>query len=337
MSRISVAVVGMGLGRHHVDTYAASPDVERIVLVDADRARAEAVKAAVPKAVAVYTDLDAMLAAETLDGVSVATPDHFHLAHAGAVIDSGTNLLLTKPIACNLADAETIVRRADARGIRLMIAHEARYRSRSRALKRMVEEGFFGEIIHVRMDAIHDKRRQFRESPWYASSQAGRTATIGTGIHEIDFLRFMIDKPVVGVRAFANNLGTLAFPREKTICAIFAFEGGAIGQALVTYEAHWNEAGAIDDGFRLIGSEGMAVGYKATRDGLGKWIDLPKDDNEVKVGSDGVVRAFIDALAHGAPIAVTGEDALVSLRLCDTVDRAAAAERSAAGQVEAAS
>lgn len=326
MSKISVGVVGLGLGRHHVDTYAASAEVERIVLVDADRARAEAVKAVTPKATAVYTDLEAMLAAETLDGVSVATPDHFHLEHAGAVIASGTNLLLTKPIACNLADAETIVRAADDKGVKLMIAHEARYRTRSRALKRMVEEGFFGEIIHVRMDAIHDKRRQFRESPWYASDQAGRTATIGTGIHEIDFLRFMIGKPVVGIHAFANGLGTLAFPRDKTICAIFAFEGGAIGQTLVTYEAHWNDVGPIDDGFRLIGSEGMAIGYKATRDGLGKWIDLPRDANEVKTGSDGVVRAFIDSLAHDAPIAVTGEDALVSLRLCDSVDREAYAQ-----------
>ncbi|WP_280113888.1 Gfo/Idh/MocA family oxidoreductase [Devosia sp. LC5] len=313
-------MVGMGLGRHHVDTYAASEHVGEIVLVDKDLARAEAVKAATPKVSAIYDDIRVMLAEEKLGGVSVATPDQFHLDHATAVIDSGKNLLLTKPIACNLKDAEFIVRHAAERGISLMIAHEARYRSRSRQLKQMVEEGFFGDIIHVRMDAIHDKRKQFAESPWYASAEAGRTATIGTGIHEIDFLRFMVGRPVIDIQAFSNSLGTLVFPKPKTISAIFQFEGGAIGQTLVTYEAHWNEVGPIDDGFRLIGTRGMAVGYKATRDGLGHWMELARDKDEVRVGTQGVVNAFINSIALDRPVEVTGEDALVSLRLCDSVD-----------------
>ncbi|EHH11997.1 Gfo/Idh/MocA family protein [Mesorhizobium amorphae] len=321
MNKVRVGVVGMGLGRHHVATYAASEHVAEIVLVDKDPPRLESIRSANPKVTSVYYDIAEMLASEALDGVSVATPDQFHLEHATAVIEAGRNLLLTKPIACNLRDAETIVGLAERRGVKLMIAHEARYRSRSRALKQMVQEGFFGDIIHIRMDAIHDKRKQFAESPWYASAEAGRTATIGTGIHEIDFLRFLIDRPVLEVNALSNNLGTLAFPKPKTISAIFQFEGGAIGQTLVTYEARWDEVGEIDDGFRLIGTEGMAVGHKATRDGLGAWIDLPRDEDEVRAGTEGVVNSFIGSIANDDPIAVTGQDALVSLRLCDTVDR----------------
>lgn len=131
MRKLTTVAVGLGLGQDHVDIYQALEDVGRMVLCDLDSKRLREVRAKYSKVGPVYTDLAEMLASEQIDGTSVATPDQFHLEHASMVIESGTDLLLTKPIACNLADAETIVIMAETKGVHLMVAHEAQFRSRS--------------------------------------------------------------------------------------------------------------------------------------------------------------------------------------------------------------
>ena len=190
-----------------------------------------------------------------------------------------------------------------------------------------LKSGDLGDIIHLRIDAIQDKRNQFARSPWYASAEAGRTALVGSGIHEVDLLRYLIDRPITGVAAFSNRLGTLEFPKEKTTAAIFHFEGDIIGQVTVTYEAHWPKAGAIDDHFRLVATRGMVVGNQICWDGRPEWQELPSDAQETLVGSQGCVAAFLASVVDGAPVAVTARDAFASLAAAVAADQAAAANR----------
>jgi predicted dehydrogenase len=192
-----------------------------------------------------------------------------------------------------------------------------------------------GEISHVRSDAVYDKRSQFRRSPWYASIEGGRSAMVGTGIHEVDLVRFLVGRPIVSVSAMSNALGALAFPGAKTTAAIYHFEGGAIGQVSVTYEARWPKAGSIEDRFRLIGSRGMIVGNRAAWDGQDEWWELPGEKNQVAEGSRCCIDSWLDSLTSGAPIAVTGQDALASLAAAIAADVSAATGQPAAPEAVA--
>lgn len=325
MSKIAVGVIGLGLGRHHVASYAESSDVARLVVCDADGAQVAAIRQEFPKIAAGYTSLSTLLDSEQLDAVSIVTPDHLHRPHAEQCLAAGCHVLLTKPLATNLDDGRAIVSAAQAAGKHLMVAHERRFRSRIRAVKRLLQEGSLGDIVHLRIDAIQDKRRQFERSPWYASAEAGRSALVGSGIHEVDLLRYLIDTPIVSVSAYSNRLGTLEFPKDKTTAAIYQFEGGTIGQVTVTYEAHWPGRGKqIDDHFRLIGSQGIIVGNQVAKDGQADWESLPEDASEIVTGSHGCVTAFLDTLLHDAAIAVTGQDAFDSLAAAAAADESAA-------------
>src|SRR5690606_10247972 len=102
-------------------------------------------------------------------------------------------------------------------------------------VKALLEAGELGDVIHLRVDSFHNKVRQFQQSPWYASSQAGRTAMVGTAIHEVDAIRYLTGKRVESVFAYGNTLGDLDFHGDKTIAALFHLEGGAIAQVTVTY------------------------------------------------------------------------------------------------------
>ena len=320
MGDLKVAVVGLGLGRHHVAAYAASEDVGRLVVCDPDEKRIAQLRAEFPQIAEGHTDLARLLKAESPDAVSVITPDHLHLEHSTMCFDAGCHVLQTKPLATNLDDARAIVKAAEASGKVFMVAHERRFRTQVRAIKAILEGGDLGDVVHLRVDAIQDKRGQFAKSPWYASAEAGRTALVGSGIHEVDLLRFLIGKPIQAVTAFSNRLGSLSFPKDKTTSAQYLFEGDIVGQVTVTYEAHWPKGARPDDHFRLVGTRGLIVGDQVGRDGLDGWETLPKDASEIVTGSQGCVQGFLDAILRGKPVPVDGRDAFASLAACVAAD-----------------
>jgi predicted dehydrogenase len=268
-----------------------------------------------------------MLDTEKPDVVSVVTPDHLHRPHAVRCLQAGCDVLLTKPLATNLADGRAIVATAERLGRKLMVAHERRYRARWREVKRLLEEGELGHVIHVRVDAIQDKRRQFERSPWYASAQAGRTALVGTGIHQVDLLRHLIGQPVQSAFAFSNRLGSLPFPADKTTAALFRFTDGAIGQVTTTYEAHRPPSTTEDSSFVLVASRGMIAGRQIVLDGNRSGLELPTDTRGIVAGSAGCVRGFLRAVVEDLPVPITGRDAFASLAACVAADRSAAEGR----------
>lgn len=323
MVQLGIGVIGLGLGRLHVAAYSEARTVGRLVLCDVDRERLREVQSQ-HGANAVYTSVAQMLDNEALDAVSIVTPDHLHRPHAEQCLQAGCHVLLTKPLATNLADARAIIAAVKARGRKLMVAHERRYRARYQRIRELLAAGELGQIIHLRIDALADKRGQFERSPWYASAQAGRTALVGTGIHEVDLLRFLVDRPIRSAFAYSNRLGDLGFPADKTTAALYQFEGETIGQVTVTYEARRTAGGPPLPGFCLIGTEGMIVGDQYVVHRTGRWEDLPSDEGGIRVGTAGCVNAFLEAVVHDLPVPISGRDAFASLAACVAADQSAA-------------
>jgi predicted dehydrogenase len=324
MGTLKTAVVGLGLGRHFVRTLAGHPDVDRLVLCDPDSDRAEEMKQSHSEVDAIYQQLDVMLEKEKPDAVCVVTPDHMHLPHSKLCFESGSHVLQTKPLATNLTDARAIVAAAEASGRKLMVAHERRFRPLVKRIKGIIDAGEIGDLIHLRVDAISDKRGQFARAPWYAQTESGRSALNGTGIHEVDLTRHYVGRPIEAVSAFSNRLGDLVFPKDKTTAALFQFEGDTVAQVTVTYEGQQPRSHRLDDHFRAIGTAGTIMGDKLYRVGEEDWEDLSELDDSIQMGIAGAVLAFIDAVANDAPIPVTGEDAFNSLAAADAADQSAA-------------
>lgn len=326
-SALNCAVVGLGLGRHFAAALDANEAVERIALCDQDAARIDEIGQNSTKAGESYPDLLRMLETEKPDLVCLVTPDHLHRPHAEACFAAGSHVLQTKPLATNLDDARAIVNSAEEHGRKLMVAHERRLRPSVRRIKQAIDSGEIGDLIHLRIDAIQDKRLQFERSPWYASPEAGRSALNGSGIHEVDLTRHLIDRPLRSVSAFANRLGHLSFPKDKTTAAIFDFEGDIVGQVTVTYEGRWPAGKYIDDHLRIIATEGSVFGNRIYREGADNWEEIEITANEIVTGIKGCVDTFVDAVINDAPIAVTGEDAFASLAAACAADQAAATGR----------
>ncbi len=331
MDTLAVGVLGLGLGRYHVGWYAGCSAVRRLVVCDPNADRVHAVREAYPQVAAAYASLEEMLAAEHLDAISVTTPDHLHRPHAVRCLQAGCHVLLAKPIATNLEDARAIIETEEAGSARLMLAHERRYRVSTLAIKGLLNAGSLGDIIHLTIDSIQDKRDQFRRAPWYAAPEAGRSAIVGSGIHQVDLVRYLVGQPVDSVMAYANRMGSMEFPKDKTTAALFHFASGTIGQVTVSYEAHWPPKQAVDGhSFRLIGTRGVIMGSQVAIDGQEGWGEIPEAQSPLVTGVLGCIEAFVDSLLHDKPMTITARDAYESLAAAIAADESAVTGRAVA-------
>jgi predicted dehydrogenase len=323
MSELNVGVIGLGLGRHFVAACKRSPEVGRLVVCDPDDERRRAAVGAGGIAED-YGAIEQMLEAESLDAVCVVTPDHLHRPHVEECLEAGCHVLMTKPLATNLEDGRAIIRAAESSGKTVMVAHERRFRSRYKAVKELLDGGQLGEVILVQADQLSDRRGQFSRAPWYASPEAGRTAIVGSGIHEVDLIRHLVGRPILTVSACSNRLGGLEFPKSKTTATVIQFEGGAIGQTAISYEALFPAKDRPENRFLLVASGGVVYGTKVRLDPEEAWQDLPTDDVEIAVGCGGSVEAFLAALTEDKPVPVTPRDAYATLAACIAADESAA-------------
>jgi predicted dehydrogenase len=140
---VRVAVIGVGhLGRHHVRLLAKTPGAQLVAAVDRDRARAEA--AATAAGCEVLTDASDLLG--RVDAVVVAVPTVDHLSVARPFLERGVHVLVEKPMAASLAEADELVRLARTSGAVLAVGHTERFNPAIQAVKDLLASPRFIEV-----------------------------------------------------------------------------------------------------------------------------------------------------------------------------------------------
>lgn len=142
MTRVPVGVIGVGaLGQHHARHLAANAEAELVGIFDLDFARADAIaRAAGTRA---FHDLDALLARVRAVSVAVPTPAH---ADVGLhVLERGVAVLMEKPLAATLAEADVLIDAADRRGVQLQVGHIERFNRALRAAEPWLHQPLYIE------------------------------------------------------------------------------------------------------------------------------------------------------------------------------------------------
>ena len=140
---IRAGVVGVGhLGQHHARIYAELPEAELVGVVDRDAARAREI--ADRHGCRVFESAQA-LAAE-VQAASVAVPTEFHAAEAIPLLQAGVDVLIEKPLAPSLDEADRILAAAEQAGRQVMVGHTERFNPAVRALALAVDRPRFFEI-----------------------------------------------------------------------------------------------------------------------------------------------------------------------------------------------
>ena len=141
--RLRVGVVGVGhLGRHHARLFAEMPEAELVAIADIDAERARAVSEATGvRTVSDYRDLF-----DQVDAVSIAVPTDLHRDIGLAFLERGTSVLVEKPMARSVAEADELIAAASATGATLLVGHTERYNPAVAAVWPLVSSPRFIEV-----------------------------------------------------------------------------------------------------------------------------------------------------------------------------------------------
>jgi predicted dehydrogenase len=145
--RVHVAVVGYGYwGSKHVRVLSTMPDVA-VTVVDSDERRLEEAAAHYPSVESTATDIDDVL--NRVDAVLVATPPASHVTVAMQALAAGKHVLVEKPLATSVADAEALVAAAADNDLQLMVGHTFEYNPAVRQLRDIIRSGQLGRVLYI--------------------------------------------------------------------------------------------------------------------------------------------------------------------------------------------
>ncbi|HUV08323.1 MAG TPA: Gfo/Idh/MocA family oxidoreductase, partial [Spirochaetia bacterium] len=147
MGRVRVGLIGMGMiGKLHAETMSRMTELEFVAASDID---AKHQKTAEEVGTKFYQSYEEMIGKEKLDGVVIAVPNELHLSVGATCAEKKLHLLVEKPIASNLSDADCLVQAAKKNGVHLLIGHHRRHNPFIEALRDTVRGGGIGKLVGV--------------------------------------------------------------------------------------------------------------------------------------------------------------------------------------------
>jgi len=258
---MDLIVVGAGwAGEHHVlaaqALQRAGAHTQVAALVDVDRQHLEQ-KAAEWRIDATYADLPTALSAHPdAMGVVLATPHHLHREGTEQAADAGRHVLVEKPMALTLQDADAMILACRRAGTTLMVAESTRYQKSTIAVRDAIRAGRIGQLLSGRMNMIFRGRRTYAypgRRAWLADpNQGGSGIWMLNGIHGMSAARLFLGEVT---RIYARQVKSDAFQSapEATVVALIGFDSGA--ELTMTVSAELHGYGRFGD-MVLFGSDG---------------------------------------------------------------------------------
>lgn len=229
---VNFGVIGLGMGRGHLEGYLRAPNAKVIGFADINESRLKSCKEqyGISKAFLDYHDL---LALKALDAVSVAVPNYLHKPITIDALNAGKHVMVEKPMALNAKEGQEMLDTANKQGLKLMLQFNNRYRGDVQLIKRYIDAGEFGEIYFAKTGWIR-RRGVPGAGSWFTNlSQSGGGPLIDLGVHVIDMTMYMMGSPrpvaVSGcaVQKFPQLAGGGTFDVEDFASAYIRFENGA--------------------------------------------------------------------------------------------------------------
>lgn len=253
--RLGIGVVGCGgIAHAHFKAMAREPRVELVAVADTDAGRAEACAAKYGARV-VAASWDAVYKEPGVQAVVLCLPHDLHAPAAIAALEAGKHVLVEKPIATTLADADAMIEAARRAKRVFMVGHMTRFRRTTVAMQRSVASGAIGEPFSF--ETIYYGPREIIPSiPWVMRKASGGGGPVaGFGTHHFDVLHWLFGD-VEAVSCFTARAVVHEAEVEDTAALALRFRGGVIGVVHFTWA---RSVDAFDEQFHVFGSRGEIV------------------------------------------------------------------------------
>ncbi|KAK5740447.1 hypothetical protein LTS12_024964 [Elasticomyces elasticus] len=334
MASVKIAIIGTGLiGPRHARSVLNCSDATLACIVDPSPAASAVAR---DLGVPLYGSILKMLeAGDRPDAAIVCTPNSTHVSLSIELLQAGIHVLVEKPVATTLNDAERLVDFARSCGKKLLVGHHRRFNPHITAAKRALEENRIGKVIAVSGIWALQKPASYFEGAgaWRAKAGNGGPLLINM-IHDIDLLQYLLG-PITRVHA-ESTIPQRGHEVEEGAAILLRFASGVVGTFIVsdaTPSPHNFEGGTGEN--PMITTTGtLSVGdIKMTKhaEGEAKGWSSSFDETALPVGGeipfDEQVGHLVRVVRGQEEPKCTGEDGLRALVVVDAIKQALDGER----------
>ena len=316
---INVALIGAGgISRMHRAAWLKADGARVIGVADLapELAREAAAELGAERWTADYREL---LDWAEVDAVDVCTTENSHGQIASDAAEFGKHVLVEKPIATTLADADRIIEAANSNGVKLMVAQTHRFYDYSRAAREAIDGGEIGVPVYVRICLGGGFWNQDWTGKRISPGDTGGNV-VTNGVHIADLLNFWIGARPVSVYAQARNLTSAHLQMDDYFMFTIRYDNGAIGVCELS-RANMPRSNSFQS-IIVLGTEGeLNTGTQHSSQWNYGDGGLAFGELDYQHGFDGEIQAFVDSLADGRTPPVSGQEGRLALQVCLAAQR----------------
>jgi predicted dehydrogenase len=332
MRQLSVGIVGTGwCGGIRAVASARSPLVAELHLAEIDSDRLREV-AELTGPARVTTDWTELVADERIDAIMVsATPETLHHPMARAALEAGKHVLLEKPIALTLDEADELIALAQARDLKFTIGYSQRFNAKQAMIKRAVDDGTLGTVTSILLSRHITRSLGAKISARTPLSPAAMEAT-----HDLDFAFWCLE-PRRPVRVYSQNAWgvrreTLGSPDTQYL--VVTMDDGtvvSVGAGMSLPPGYPNQSTTW---MEVLGTEGAILADASHRDIVLNTVErgvqfplstMPGEyvDHVYAGPMEAETLHFLEAVAHDRPVMVDPRLARVTMEVYLAADLSA--------------
>ena len=215
------------------------------------------------KSIKRYSDYKKMIADNDIDLISIATESGLHAEIAIYCIKNGINVIIEKPIAMSIKDADEIRRLSEEYNVKVAACHQNRFNIAVQKMRKALEEGRFGKISHGSIHVRWNRNRDYYEqAKWRGTWKDDGGALMNQCIHGIDLLRWMLGDDIEEVYGVTRRQFHDYLEAEDIGMAVVKFKNGAVATIEGTTNVYPQN---LEETLYLFGEKGtVKIGGKST-------------------------------------------------------------------------
>jgi len=324
MKPLKIGVIGCGsIAKHrHIPEYMANEHAEIVAVCDAVKDRAEEMADQI--GAKAYTDYKDLLKDESIEAVSVCTPNALHAPISVDALKAGKHVLCEKPMATSTEEAEAMIVAANEAGRKLMIGHNQRFVPSHQKAKELISKGEAGKIYSFRTAFGHGGPEGWSvdgKDSWFFKKEEAFIGAMGDlGVHKTDLMRYILGEEFVEVGAFVETSSKENADVDDTAVCVLKTESGTIGTLAASWSYQKEDNSTVIYGEKaVLRLEEDPVNSLVVQYSTGEVVKYElggiQTNDDGGQSASGVIDRFVTSVVEDVPAAVPGEEAMKSLQV----------------------
>ncbi len=285
-----------------------------------EAARSKADEHGIPHA---FSSVEELVRHPEVDAIFIVSANSAHAEETIAAARAGKHVLVEKPMAATVRQAENMVEACRSAGVQLMVGHMVRYSPVILRIKQLMKEGAVGKVMHIESQFFYDHRLSHRK--WlFDTKVAGGGPVHDIGVHCLDTVRFLLDDDPTVVRSVLDPVPTTE-QTERTAAVVLQFSRGVLGSIYCSFVAGYRRAF-----IEVRGTDGTLSAFDFTRSGMPVILHrvhahegepLQPQIEQILVPNlySHEVRLFVDSIRTGQPSPIPGEEGLTNQKILEKI------------------